>query len=112
MKIAILLSALSLFLLTPARAETSGTWMGTVVYINNTHIGVKAQAQTRDFLLGSDTGYFSGGQKVGHGEVTPGMLVVVSYTQSALFGSTRATRVDVKTFAVPAPAPAPTGTPY
>jgi len=106
----VLLPIVMLTLVQPARSNTTGTWMGTVVYINNAHIGVKAQGQTRDFILSSDTGFFQNGKKIHRGDVNNGTLVDVSYNSSTLFGSTHATRVDVKTFLVPAAAP--TATPY
>jgi hypothetical protein len=101
------LSLLTLVCALPARADTTGTWMGKVVYINASHIGVQAEGKTRDFILGSDTGYSSNGKKAQHGDVTEGMLVVVSYSRSAMFGATRATSIDVKTFSMPAPASTP-----
>lgn len=87
----------------PARSAGTGTWTGTVVYINNSHIGVKSQSQTRDFLIDKDTGYVENGKPSAHGSVQPGALVSVTYLQSTFFGSTRATRVEITSFSWPAP---------
>ena len=45
-----------------AIADTTGSWMGQVVYVNNRHIGVKSQAQTRDFLLDANTIFLENGK--------------------------------------------------
>ena len=96
----------------PARAVTTpGTWMGSVVYINDRHIGVKANSQTRDFLLDENTQYTHNGKSATHKSVTDGATVTVYFEQRALFGSTKATRVDLMTFTLPAagvPSAAPT----
>lgn len=99
---AALLGAIAL----PARSDTTGTWMGTVKYINNTHIGVSAQAQTKDFLLASDTSvYSSAGQKMGRDQIQPGMTVRITYSRSGAFAITRATRIDVGGLSWPLPKP-------
>lgn len=100
--IAIVTLMLAVFAL-PARSTTTGTWMGTVVYVNTNHIGVKAQAQTRDFILDDNTAYFTNGKKASHSDIENGMTVTVSFKQSALFGSTHATRIDISSFALPLP---------
>jgi hypothetical protein len=102
--------------LVPAgRADTTLGWTGTVAYINNAHIGVKGQSQgkteTKDFLLTEDLKgvYSSDGKKIDLGAVKVGQLVRVSYERSAVFGSTRATRIDEIRFGnLPLPISSPT----
>lgn len=98
-----LITLLLTVLAIPARSTTTGTWTGTVVYVNNAHIGVKSQAQTRDFILDGDTTYYTNGKKASHSSIENGMMVTVSFTQRTLFGSTRATRIDTSSFALPLP---------
>ena len=93
----------------PARSDTTATWSGTVEYINNAHIGVRAAKQVRDFLLPSDFDnvFSASGQKGKRSDIHVGSSVNVTYLQSPLFGSSRATRIDIGLFAPP---PLVTGT--
>jgi hypothetical protein len=104
--------ALAAALAIPAAADTTGTWMGKVAYVNGAHIGVHAQAQTRDFLLPSDFTevYSPSGKKRPRSALKSGMHVLVTYLQSGLFGSTRATRIDIQS-ALSSPLPIPTAAP-
>lgn len=101
------ISACAVFLLPAvplgALADTTAAWMGKVAYINNRHIGVSSNAQTRDFLVDANTQYLRNGEKISSKEIKDGMLVTVSYSGSALFGSTKALRVEIKTFTLPLP---------
>jgi hypothetical protein len=104
--------------LVPAKADTSGTFAGTVAYINRTHIGVKAGKATRDYLVPSDFDNVrtrSGKTKVAYSSIKTGDFVTVSYQQSVLFGSTRATEIIVGSqFGLPyaiTPLPLPTASP-
>lgn len=81
-----------------AGAATTGLWTGKVAYVNSRHIGVKAESQTRDFVLDSTTQYVEKGKTVSPSSVKAGITVTVSYTQSSLFGSTHATKVEIGGF--------------
>lgn len=96
----------------PARSETSGTWMGTVAYINRTHVGVKSQATIKDFLLPSDftSVYSSDGSKIALSDVTIGTMVRITYVQSTVFGSTRVSRIDLVGITLPMRSPNPLAT--
>lgn len=82
-----------------ARADTTGSWAGTVAYINRTHVGVKNSHQTKDFLIPSNfTNVKSQNGKLKPlSDVTVGSYVTVRYLQSPLFGSTRVTEIDFGT---------------
>jgi hypothetical protein len=113
-RIAMLLCAVSCMIFAaPVRADTSGTWMGTVTYINKSRIGVKSQSQTKDFILPAGLGeVYSGDTKISIGEIKVGDLVRIGYSASTLFGSTRATRIDLLNFRpLPAPTTQATGPP-
>ena len=101
------ISACAVFLLpsvpAAALADTTSAWMGKVVYVNSRHIGVSSNAQTRDFVLDADTQYLRNGEKIALKDIKNGTLVTVSYASSSLFGSTRALRVEIKTFTLPLP---------
>lgn len=90
---------LLVFSIATARADTTGSWAGTVAYINRTHIGVKNSHQTKDFLIPSDfTNVKSkNGKPKKLSDVTVGSYVTVRYLQSPLFGSTRVTEIDFGT---------------
>jgi hypothetical protein len=80
----------------PARADTTGSFAGTVAYVNRTHIGVKSGTQTRDYLIPSDFNNVTGRNgKVAYSTIKTGEFVTVQYTQSPLFGSTRATKIII-----------------
>jgi AraC-like DNA-binding protein len=82
----------------PASADTTGSFAGTVAYINKMHIGVKSGNQTRDFLISSDFDNVvshDGSEKVPISSIKTGQFVTVQYLQSPMFGSTRATKITV-----------------
>ncbi|MEO9169805.1 MAG: hypothetical protein ABI282_03540 [Candidatus Baltobacteraceae bacterium] len=80
----------------PARADTTGSWAGTVAYINTKHIGVKSVQETKDFLIPADfTNVRSkNGKPKLISDVKVGAYVTVKYLRSPLFGSTRVTEID------------------
>ena len=91
-------------------AVSGSTWAGKIAYVNRTHIGVKAQSQIRDFLLASDFDnvYASDGTKTSRSKLVVGAFVRVSYSQSVVFGSTRATRIDLGAMSFHLPSASPT----
>lgn len=103
------LVSLALAAVLPARSDTTGTWMGTVSYINKMHIGVKAQARVRDFVIPSNFTevYSAGGSKVGLSTVKVGSTVKVTFVQSPMFGSTRVSRIDFAGLSLPLPSQPP-----
>lgn len=81
--------------------------MGQVAYLNNRHIGVKAQAQTRDFVIDDSTQVYVNDKQSTMASVSKGATVTVAYAESSLFGSTHATRITVMSFTLPTPSSAP-----
>ena len=81
-----------------AHAASSGSWSGTVAYINRTHIGVKYRDQTRDFLIPADfDNVRSSGtpNKSSLADIKRGSFITVSFAQRALFGSTSVTKIAI-----------------
>ena len=114
---AALLGLLSL-LCSPVSGDPTGTWAGTVQYINASQITVHAHSQTQHFLLPPNfNNVRSGnGKKLPLSSIKPGVFVTVTYLQNALFGSKRVTEIDLgfhvtmPAFA-PKPAPSASGPP-
>ena len=90
----------SFFFLLPstAHASTTGSWSGTVAYIDQRHIGVKSQAQTRDFLIPADFNNVRSSSETktsSLGGIKPGTFVTVRFAQRTLFGSTTVSEIVV-----------------
>ncbi len=82
----------------PARADTTGSFAGNVAYINKTRIGVKSGQNTRDFIIPdgfTNVVKRSSGATIPISTITVGEFVTVKFLQSALFGSTKATKIIV-----------------
>jgi len=80
----------------PARADTTGSFAGNVAYINRVHIGVKSGKETRDFVIPENFTNVvkrSSGATISIATIAVGEFVTVKYLQSAVFGSTRATKI-------------------
>jgi hypothetical protein len=90
--------ALALSLLPgPVLADQTATWSGTVTYVNPTRLGVDANRQHRDFIIdkGFDNIRSSDGKAVGREKLVVGAYIRIVYARSSLFGSARATEIDI-----------------
>jgi hypothetical protein len=81
----------------PVLADQTATWSGTVTYINPTRLGVDGNREHRDFIVdkGFDNIRSSDGKAAGREKLVVGSYVRVVYARSSLFGSARATEIDI-----------------
>jgi hypothetical protein len=97
--------------LVPGRvlADQTATWSGTVTYVNPTRVGVDGNRQHRDFIIGKDFDNIrsSDGKVVGREKLVVGSYVRVVYARSSLFGSSRATEIDILPRSAGTPLPIP-----
>jgi hypothetical protein len=97
--------------LVPGRvlADQTATWSGTVTYVNPTRVGVDGNRQHRDFIIdkGFDNIRSSDGKAVGREKLVVGAFVRIVYARSALFGSSRATEIDILSWNAGTPLPIP-----
>jgi hypothetical protein len=97
--------------LVPGRvlSQQTATWSGTVSYVNPTRVGVDANRQHRDFIVdkGFDNVRSSDGSAVGREKLVVGAYVRVVYARSSLFGSSRATEIDILPSHAGSPLPIP-----
>ena len=94
---AVLFALLSV-LCSPASADPTGTWAGTVRYVSASQLTVHAHSQTQHFLVpaGFDNVRSSNGKKrLPFSSIKPGVFVTVTYTHTTLFGTKRVIEVDV-----------------
>ncbi len=110
----VFLACVALFDL-PAKADTTGSWAGTVSYINSRHIGVKSGQQTRDFMIPPNFSnvHTQSGESQPLSAIATGSYVTVQFTRSPLFGSTTVTDITLSaTFTLPTKvSPTPTVSP-
>ena len=92
-----------------ARADQTGTFAGTIAYVDARRLGVTANRSTRDFILDPDFAniHTPDGKKVARSALKVGTNVRVIYQQSPVLGSTRVTDLLVipPTLALPSPLP-------
>jgi hypothetical protein len=97
--------------LVPGRvlAQQTATWSGTVTYVNPSRVGVDANRQHRDFIVDKefDNIRSSDGKAVGREKLVVGAYVRVVYARSPLFGSSRATEIDILPWNTGTPLPIP-----
>jgi hypothetical protein len=93
----------------PVSADPTATWSGTVVYVNPTRLGVNGNREQRDFIVdkGFDNIRATDGTAVGRSKLVVGAYVRVVYARSSLFGSARATEIDILPGSPGTPLPIP-----
>jgi hypothetical protein len=82
----------------PVRADTTGSFAGTVAYVNALHIGIKTSNETRDYIIPSgfdNVITYPDGHKMKYSSIKTGVFVTVQYTKRSVFGTTVATKIVV-----------------